>query len=149
MSLQACKLPKDEIHVHRYLFFRIQMIWIKSNRVFIKQSTKSILLTLKKVISRLFELRLFCSRRYMQSIQFCFSQNFRNVAYKIRDRLTSQHKFKLQHFNLMWFLCSNVTDHDLSLPKNNEVHSNSVVKMKFHSLSTNCGDPRVEPGFLI
>ena len=66
----------------------------------------------------------------------------------IWDRLYSEHKFYSLHFNLMWFSFLNVTFHDLSLPRNNEVHFNSLLKMEFHSKSPNCGDPSVNLSFL-
>ena len=76
------------------------------------------------------------------------SQVLRGAVYEICDRLYSQHKFYSLHFNLMWFSFLNVTFHDLSLPRNNEVHFNSLLKMEFHSKSPNCGNPSVSLGFL-
>ena len=70
------------------------------------------------------------------------------IINSIWDRLYSQHKFNSLHFNLMWFSFLNVTFHDLSLPRNNEVHFNSILKMKFHSRSPNCGNPSVNLSFL-
>ena len=54
-----------------------------------------------------------------------FHKEMMHLRYVDRyDRLYSQHKFKSQHFNLMWFLYFNVTFRDLCLPRNNDVHFN-------------------------
>ena len=101
-----------------------------------------------------FELELFCSWTFTSlvltkpKIWYHMNQKMMYIIYSIWDRLYSQHKFNSLHFNLMWFSFLNVTFHDLSLPRNNEVHFNSLLKMKFHSKSPNCGNPSVNLSFL-